>query len=82
VRDFASKNGTFVNGERVRTERELKTGDHVRLGPLEFEVQLGVTVGGKKKPKVQSVTEAASRTVEAAAEEDVDIFDLLGGEDK
>ncbi len=88
VRDFGSKNGTFVNGEKVRNERELKTGDHLKVGPLEFEVQLTVEVGGKKKPKVHNVQEAAARTIETAAtgdaadEEDVDIFDLLGDEDE
>ena len=80
VRDFGSRNGTFVNGERVRTERELKNGDQLRLGPLEFEVWLAVEVGGKKKPKVHSVSEAAARTAEAGTEGDIDIFDLLGDE--
>lgn len=80
VRDFGSKNGTFVNGEKIKTERELKTGDHLRFGPLEFEVELAVDVGGKKKPKVHSVEEAASRTVETASEGDLDIFNLLGDE--
>ncbi len=82
VRDFGSKNGTFLNGERIKTERELKNGDRLKLGPLEFEVELAVGVGGKKKPKVHSVQEAAARTVETAGggEEDLDIFDLLGDE--
>ena len=87
VRDFGSKNGTFVNGEKIRNEREVKTGDRLKFGPLEFEVQLSVEVGGKKKPKVHNVQEAAARTVETAAaadtsgDEDVDIFNLLGEED-
>ena len=80
IRDFGSRNGTFVNGEPVRTERELKNGDQLRLGPLEFEVQLAVEVSGKKKPKVRTMSEAAERTVEAGVEGDVDIFDLLGDE--
>jgi pSer/pThr/pTyr-binding forkhead associated (FHA) protein len=32
VRDLASRNGTFVNGERVLGERALHTGDEIRLG--------------------------------------------------
>jgi pSer/pThr/pTyr-binding forkhead associated (FHA) protein len=36
VRDFESTNGTFVNQERVRGEKALKHGDHLRLGPLSF----------------------------------------------
>ena len=84
IRDFASKNGTFVNGERIKTERELKAGDHLKIGPLEFEVQLAVPVAGKNRPKVRSVQEAAARTVETpkpAAENEVDISDWLGDDE-
>jgi len=80
VRDFGSKNGTYVNDQRVRTEAELKSGDHLKVGPLEFEVQLAVEVGGKKLSKVRTVQEAAVRTaqpprpkpVETAAEAEMD----------
>ncbi len=68
VRDFGSRNGTFVNEEPVRGERELKSGDRLRIGPLDFEVQLTVAVGGKKKPKVASVREAAARTAAPATD--------------
>jgi pSer/pThr/pTyr-binding forkhead associated (FHA) protein len=40
VRDFESTNGTFVNQERIHGEKGLKHGDHLRLGPLEFRVEL------------------------------------------
>ena len=66
VRDFGSRNGTFVNGERIRGEEELKAGDKLTVGPLEFEVQIGVSLGGAKKSKVHNVEEAAARTVESA----------------
>ena len=85
VRDFGSRNGTFVNGERIRGEEELKAGDKLKVGPLEFEVQLGVSLGGPKKSKVHNVEEAAARTVEsakappaAADEDELDISDWLG----
>jgi len=77
IRDFGSKNGTFVNGERVRGEQELNTGDRLKVGDLEFEVRLGVGVGGKKKPKVRSVQEAAARTVESSLEDDMDLNSWL-----
>jgi predicted component of type VI protein secretion system len=32
IRDLASSNGTFVNGERVWTDRPLRHGDEIRLG--------------------------------------------------
>lgn len=32
VRDLASSNGTFVNGERIWSERPLRHGDEIRIG--------------------------------------------------
>lgn len=80
VRDFGSKNGTFVNEERVQGEQQLQSGDKLQIGQLAFEVKLEVTVGGQKKPKVRSVQEAAARTVESAAaaeEEELDVSSWL-----
>jgi len=82
VRDFGSKNGTFLNGERLTGERELKTGDQLKVGPLEFEVRLTVPVGGKKKPKVKSVQEAAARTAQSSDLDDDDIGDWLVDDDE
>ncbi len=39
LRDLGSSNGTFVNGERI-TERPLKPGDLVKIGPVTFVVQI------------------------------------------
>ncbi|MGO8751138.1 MAG: FHA domain-containing protein [Thermoguttaceae bacterium] len=116
VRDFGSKNGTYVNNQRVTGETELKAGDRLRVGAIDFEVLISaeaaahkdapaaskkaagekpagekpaaaekaaaaiaesvvektsaietkVGLGGPKKPKVQSVQEAAKRTVQSA----------------
>jgi pSer/pThr/pTyr-binding forkhead associated (FHA) protein len=40
LRDFESTNGTFVNDERLIGERELQTGDSIRIGPLAFEINI------------------------------------------
>jgi pSer/pThr/pTyr-binding forkhead associated (FHA) protein len=64
VRDLGSKNGVFINGTRVATEQELHHGDKISVGPLEFFVHLSVDVKGQKKPKVESVSDAVTRTVE------------------
>ncbi|HWB10484.1 MAG TPA: FHA domain-containing protein [Pirellulales bacterium] len=66
VRDFGSKNGTILNGQRIVGERELKAGDRLVVGPLEFEVVLPTPApaASKKRPKVESVKEAAARTAE------------------
>jgi len=92
VRDMKSKNGIFVNGERVVGEKEVKTGDKFVVGPLEFVFQISVSVQGEKKPKVESVKEAVARTVEvssrppvalatAESDENEDLSDWLMGED-
>jgi pSer/pThr/pTyr-binding forkhead associated (FHA) protein len=92
VRDMKSKNGIFVNGERVVGEKEVKTGDKFVVGPLEFVFQISVSVQGEKKPKVESVKEAVVRTVEVSSQpavalavvesdEDSDLSDWLMGED-
>ncbi len=40
IRDFGSTNGTFVNDEPVKGELELHPGDHLKIGPLLFEVRI------------------------------------------
>src|SRR5438132_13660173 len=40
VKDFESTNGTLVNEERVAGERELRNEDKLKIGPLEFVVQI------------------------------------------
>ena len=40
VRDLGSSNGTFINDQRVWSIGELRDKDHLRVGPLEFEVKL------------------------------------------
>jgi pSer/pThr/pTyr-binding forkhead associated (FHA) protein len=64
IRDLGSKNGVYLNGERVSMEHELKNGDKLSIGPLEFFVHLTVDVKGQKKPKVESISDAVTRTVE------------------
>jgi predicted component of type VI protein secretion system len=41
LRDLGSTNGTFVNGERLKTAVVLKAGDRVSVGKLDFEVVIG-----------------------------------------
>ncbi len=64
ARDLGSKNGVFLNGKRIEIEEELKNGDHLVIGPLEFEVVLSVALSAEKKPKVESVADVVARTVE------------------
>jgi pSer/pThr/pTyr-binding forkhead associated (FHA) protein len=83
IRDLGSRNGTIVNEKKIVGEYELHTGDKLKVGPLEFEVQLSTSISGKKKPKVHNVQEAAARTLEAAKPRDnePDISDWLNEEE-
>jgi pSer/pThr/pTyr-binding forkhead associated (FHA) protein len=36
VRDLGSRNGTFVNGDRIWGERALRPGDEIRIGTVRF----------------------------------------------
>jgi len=77
VRDFGSKNGTYVNGERVGAERELRDGDVLKVGPLEFHVCLAETIAAKKRPAVTSIKEAANRTASTDFDLDKDVSSWL-----
>jgi pSer/pThr/pTyr-binding forkhead associated (FHA) protein len=39
--DLGSSNGTFLNGQRVRSQAALHSGDEIRLGDCHFLVDLG-----------------------------------------
>ena len=38
--DFGSKNGTFVNGERIRSATKLKENDEVKIGDITFVLKV------------------------------------------
>jgi predicted component of type VI protein secretion system len=80
VRDFGSKNGTFINDERVIGERELKPGDRLSIGPLHFEVHVAHAVGAKKQPPVGDVKEAVARTASNAAKDPLDVTQWLAAD--
>jgi DNA-binding transcriptional ArsR family regulator len=43
VRDLASRNGTFVNGERIWNERPLRRGDEIRVGSVRLVARIDET---------------------------------------
>ena len=65
VRDLGSRNGTYLNGEKVDNPTAMEMGDQLRVGPLEFLV----TVSEKT---------AAKKPVPAAAKRDSNGEDLGG----
>jgi pSer/pThr/pTyr-binding forkhead associated (FHA) protein len=61
VRDFESTNGTAINNQPVKGERELGNGDTLRVGPLEFKVVLEVpATASKPAPIAKPAAVAAS----------------------
>ncbi len=80
IRDFGSKNGTFVNEERIIGERELKAGDRLTIGQLQFEVHVAHNIGAKKQPPVENIKDAVNRTATNAAKDPFDVSNWLEGE--
>lgn len=58
VRDLSSRNGTFVNGERILGERPLRGGDEIRVGSVRLVARLDepqdedLTVGAEAGPEL------------------------------
>jgi predicted component of type VI protein secretion system len=68
VRDFDSTNGTSINDEPVKGERELHDGDSLKVGPLAFRVALEVDVPvDKPTPVPRAVKPGAGAEDDAAA---------------
>jgi pSer/pThr/pTyr-binding forkhead associated (FHA) protein len=79
VRDNHSRNGTYVNGERVGEESVLLTGDVLRVGPLEFELIIEQTAAKIKRSKVSDIKEAVARTAEGGgASATTELNDISG----
>ncbi|MBN1590359.1 MAG: FHA domain-containing protein [Pirellulales bacterium] len=57
VRDLGSRNGTFVNGEKIEKEHSLNHGDQLSVGRFELEVQITddakATAGSSPKPAAE-----------------------------
>ena len=62
IRDLKSRNGTIVNGEKIRGEHTLVCGDEIRVGPLHLEV----VVLDKQGDEVKTTREDAKEQPVAA----------------
>ncbi len=78
VRDLKSRNGTFVNEERVADEAVLLNGDMLKVGPLQFEMIIEQSASKPKRTKIADIKEAVARTAEvgAASNSTSDIDDI------
>ena len=45
IEDLASKNGTFLGGERVKSQTALRPGDVLRIGPFSLVFEVGGVAG-------------------------------------
>lgn len=61
LRDLDSKNGTFVNEERIADERQITSGDTIRIGPLVAKVQL--SEGPLSPDEAKNITESEAAEV-------------------
>jgi pSer/pThr/pTyr-binding forkhead associated (FHA) protein len=80
LRDLGSKNGSYVNGQRVEGSRVVQLGDQLQLGPLQFEIVIEHPLGGTKRPAARDVKEVAARTA-VPANEELDVAHWLEEDD-
>ena len=72
IRDLDSRNGTYLNGERINGEATVKAGDYVKIGSLTFLLQIDgepkeIAPPGQAKPKP---SQQKKPTMKAAVDED------------
>jgi pSer/pThr/pTyr-binding forkhead associated (FHA) protein len=60
IQDLGSTNGTFVNDEQIKGERELHDGDRLKIGPLDFVVKL--ETAARKPTDVEKETQVPGNT--------------------
>jgi pSer/pThr/pTyr-binding forkhead associated (FHA) protein len=58
IRDLGSRNGTYLNGQRVQ-EAVAKPGDHMKVGPLTFVFQINGHPEKIDTPEQESPRKAA-----------------------
>lgn len=85
--DLKSRNGTEVNGKKLDPSKAkiLKHDDHIKIGKLEFVVQIESGVKSVKKSEVKDVKDAAVRTAESVSDsrfEEVDVSSWLDEPDQ
>jgi predicted component of type VI protein secretion system len=67
VRDFESTNGTLVNDELIKGETELHQGDRLKIGPLDFRVELETPAAVNKPTPVPKPAAAVGSSDDEAA---------------
>lgn len=84
ITDLNSRNGTFVNGEKIAAPHVARMGDSVRIGRLQFEMVIDPVKAGAKNPKITNVVDAAARTAtkkKESLEDSITDWLMEGGDD-
>jgi predicted component of type VI protein secretion system len=85
IEDLKSRNGTYVNGEKIEGKHVAKSGDKLRIGRLQLEMVIDMAAAGAKRPVVKDVAEVAARTASKtkSSDESLDesITDWLSDDD-
>jgi pSer/pThr/pTyr-binding forkhead associated (FHA) protein len=63
--DLGSANGTFVNGQRVRSQVALRHGDDIGLGDFHFELELSGPSGIDWSPAIGAAPEMPTSRMQA-----------------
>jgi predicted component of type VI protein secretion system len=74
IRDLDSRNGTFVNDQKVAGDQALQAGDRLTIGQLKFEVL--IKAGESQPPKALDLKDAAEK-VSAKHDDDLDVLELF-----
>ena len=48
LRDLGSSNGTYLNGQKIEQQAEIKAGDTIKIGPIMFSIQIDGQPGNVK----------------------------------
>lgn len=86
IRDFESTNGTLVNQQPIKGETELKDGDALKVGPLNFKVRIAEEASTATIPDAPAaaVTEAPKPAKTAAKKsggfDEESVIDMLFNE--
>jgi HD-GYP domain-containing protein (c-di-GMP phosphodiesterase class II) len=78
VRDLESKNGTYVNDERLKDEELLREGDVIKIGSTELVYESGSALGDDESNRVsyQDDGDSLGRTLEFRLDELSDIDEI------
>lgn len=77
IEDLKSRNGTYVNGEKIKSVHVAKSGDKLRIGRLQLEMVIDMAAAGAKRPVAKDVAEVAARTASKTKTSDKTLEDSI-----